>query len=282
MSASVDANEAVEFLLNGIAPERKDELLRLWEQHQPEVHFLEDNGRDGKYVLEGGLFRIVRFNHRAMRLFWLGAFIAWEGYVALHRHLITQDASAFERFTKMMEAFYAMKEAPDSSEIPMPEGVPEPGVFPSDAESRVAAELAVFSAGWALLHEIRHIQKQQKGTSAGPYAPREEVLAEENCCDKYATKYIIEKISDYAKQAAVPEELVRTKRQVGILFALFTMTLILRDAWGETDGHSALQERINAVRSHFGATGITGADVIVYAAFAALRTVLPEAPGLVR
>jgi hypothetical protein len=67
------ANEEVNFLLGAVAPERQAELAQLWNKYEPEFRLLEDDGPAKQFVMEAGLYRIVRFNHRVMRLFWLGA-----------------------------------------------------------------------------------------------------------------------------------------------------------------------------------------------------------------
>jgi len=196
--------------------------------------------------MEAGLYRIVRFNHRVMRLFWLGAFIAWEGYVSLHAHLVGEQGASFARFREMIDNFSRVLTEGDPATIPSPAGVPVPGSFPARSDPmRGPAELAVFCAGWALLHEIRHIQFQQEGKSA----------------------------------VSVSEQQVHFKRSVGIYFALFTMALASRDRWGETHTHPAFQDRIVAIRRHMGPDDINLADAIAHAAFGALWHFWPNAPG---
>lgn len=276
-----EAKRSVELLLDGVAPERAAELRGLWARYAPEFQHLDDDGPDGTYVLDAGLYRFVRFNHRVMRLFWLGAFIAWEGYSALHHQLLPHNEPVFERFKAMLEVFDVMLRAQDSSAVPMPAGVPEPGAFPADAQARAPAELAVFSVGWALLHEFKHIQHQQEGTAAPHDAPPKKLRADEYICDEYATRFILDRVPDYAQENGVADVRVRFKRQVGIFFALFTMALILRERWGETDTHPALQDRITAVRRAMGlGIEIAPADAIAFAAFAALRQIYPSAPQL--
>jgi hypothetical protein len=276
-----DPTRAAEILLDAIAPERSEELRDLWTKYGPEFRLLDDSGSDGSFVLDAGAYRLVRFNHRVMRLFWLGAYIAFEGYTALHKLLVNPGDDDFVRFRAMIEIFERILRAPDPASVPLPDGVPPPGVFPprTELQPAAAAQLAAFCAGWALLHELKHIQHQQDGTSAPFGAPPEAVRAEEFSCDEYATKFMLERAADYAGPHSVPEAAVRFKRETGIYFALFTLALVAKDRWGETDTHPALQVRIAAVRAHMGAGEVTKADAIAHAAFGALWTIWPNAPG---
>lgn len=277
--AETTSKSAVLFVLDGIAPERKDDLVRAWDQYGPEFQLLDDNGPDGKFVLEGGLFKIVRFNHRVMRLFWLGAFIAWEGYVALHKQLTEGSSIDLTRFIAMLDIFRKIQTANDSASVPFPSHVPEPGMFSDDPQLRTPGELAVFCVGWALLHEFKHIQHQQDGTSAPYDGSKDELQEEEFSCDEYATKYILELTAKYASQHSVAEELVYFKRTIGIYFAIFTMTLIAADNWGESESHPSFQNRIVKIREHMGHPNMNMADAIAHAAFSALWVLWPNAPG---
>jgi hypothetical protein len=63
----------------------------------PCFELLADSGPDAFFVLEAGLFKFVRFNHRAMRAFWLASFIVWEGYERLYA-VANDGAPDFGRF----------------------------------------------------------------------------------------------------------------------------------------------------------------------------------------
>lgn len=270
-------DEAVQFLLKGVAPERQSELDQLWQDYSPQIQLVED-GPGGDFQIQGGLFRIIRFTPRVMRLFWLGAYIAWEGFDALNKAL-NDEGTNYDRFRDMIDVFQKILDAEDSYSIPLPEGVPEPGVLPDEPERRAPAELAMFCAGWALLHEFRHIKHQQDGTSAGYGASPEDARAEETSCDEYATDFILEQVQAYAAAQSVPEEKVRLKREIGIYFALFTMVLVAKDQWEETDNHPAMQQRIAAIRKRMRGQERTQADAIAYGAFVTLWQFWPDAPG---
>ena len=171
-----------------------------------------------------------------------------------------------------------------SDDGPLPQGVPEPGTFPDGAifpQERAAAELANIALGWALLHEVRHIQHQQAGTGADPYAiDTQPAHQEEVSCDAFATVFLLEHIQQYAQIKSEDAVLVRRKRETGIYFALFTLTLLAKDNWGASKTHPAVQDRIDAVDAMMGEEQDEIAKAVAHKAFAALRTLWPTAPGV--
>ena len=184
-----------------------------------------------------------------------------------------------QRFKELLNVFTQILTTADSTTVALPAGIPEPGTFPTDPEARAPAELAIFCSGWALLHEFKHIQHRQDGTSAPYEASADEVRSEEFSCDEFATEYILSTVSKYAAESSDPEDKVHFKRALGIYFALFTMTIIAKDRWSETDTHPSLQARISNIRKHMGPENLQLADAIAYAAFAALRVLWPNAPS---
>lgn len=133
--------------------------------------------------------------------------------------------------------------------------------------------------GWALLHEIRHLQHQQEGTGTVLGAPTADRHVEELSCDEFATAFILQGVDEYARTQAVSADIVRQKRQLGIYFAMFAMTLIGVGHWEPSDSHPAMQARIDAVIRQMGNTGTAVPDAVAHAAFASLWTRWPDAPG---
>jgi hypothetical protein len=219
-----------------------------------------------------------------MRAFWLASFIAWEGYRAI-ADSASDDAIDLGTFSGMIGVFDQVLTAPDLNTVVFPLTVPEPGVYPdaeSHPEERATAELATFATGWAFLHEIRHLQHQQDGTSAGMGASKAQCHAEEFSCDGFATDFLLSSIDRYAFRENVPAALVRQKREMGVYFALFTMTLISREKWAESESHPPIQERIDRAVQQLRTSRGDGprvSDVVAHGAFAALWMQYPAAPG---
>lgn len=287
VSTSVTQNdesvqEAARNLFCGVAPERTAELEMLWKTYRPRFNLLLDDGPDGRFVMDAGAYRDVRFNHRSLRAFWLAAFIAWEGYRAFAESTGPAEDTDLSKFEAMVRDFHSMIAADESAQSPLPPGVPEPGVFPDrsvDPHTAAAADLATIAVGWALLHEVRHLQHQQLGTAASIDASAKERHAEELSCDAFATSFVLDKAGDYAAQKNVPADKVRMKRELGVYFALFAMTLISADAWGSSESHPALQTRIDHAMCGMGINGTRISDAMAHVAFAALWRRSPNAPG---
>jgi len=272
---------SAKLLFEGVVPERSADLNSLWKQYQPKFHLLTDAGPDGLFVMGAGRFRDVAFNHRALRAFWLASFIAWEGYLRVHEQ-VTKGSANFDRFDAMLLIFSRIITDRDPLSVALPAGVSEPGHYPDPQEypqERAASELATFGAGWAFLHEIRHLQHQQEDTSAKDGDPPHMGHAEELSCDEFATRFILEGVDIYAHSRNVDREIVRLKRELGIYFVLFSMTLITTGDWSDSDTHPAMQKRIDATIRLMDGSGTRISDAIAHAAFAALWRKRPDAPG---
>jgi len=120
---------AAQRLFEGVVPERAADLKELWQKYQPKFHLLADAGPDGLFVMAGGRYRDVAFNHRALRAFWLASFFAWEGYLRVHEQ-VTTGAASFDRFDDMLEVFHRMLTENEPLSVALPTGVSEPGYYP--------------------------------------------------------------------------------------------------------------------------------------------------------
>lgn len=280
-STSEQVQLAARKLFKGVAPERQEELKELWSTYQPRFNILTDAGPEPRFVMGAGLYREVIFNHRALRAFWLAAFIAWEGYLQVFE-VATDGSASFERFDNMVKTFFLILKEDDPLSVDLPPGVSEPGNYPDAGkypQERVAAELATFATGWALLHEIRHLIHQQDGTGAGQDDAAEKHHEEELSCDEYATAFILDGVIEYANQEDVNADSVRLKRELGIYFAMFAMTLISAGKWSSSNSHPEMQARIDAVTKSMGGSGTRVSDAIAHSVFVGLWRSWPDAPG---
>lgn len=272
MNSDSGLQESVRKLFVGLAPERQGELTTLWELYSPQFHLVSKTVRDRDFVLETWHCMIL-LDVRTLRAFWLGAFIAWEGFCQIHEQATT-GAANFARLEKMHGTLDRILTREDAWAVEMPAAVPEPGYFPDGKESpmeRLPAELACFSLGWALLHEIRHLQHQQQGTATRLEATEEQRRDEELSCDAFATKFLLDRVVDFASVQDEDANDVRMKRETGIYFALFTMTLLGPRFWPESASHPAMQKRIDTIVDLMGATGTRKSDAVARGAFEALR-----------
>ena len=273
--------QAIRKLFIGSVPERADELSSFWEDLDLVFRLLPDDHEDGRLIMDAGSYRYIRFNHRVVRSFWIGAFAAWEGYraVAESKDFPKVDLT---RFQELIAAFDAAIQNDQSDEAPLPDGVPEPGTLPDkneDSQGRAASELSIIAVAWALLHEVRHIRHQREGTSASVHGDAQEARhREEFSCDEFATLFILEHVARYSDQSSDDPVLVRRKREMAIYFALFALTLLAKDSWEASDTHPSVQDRIDAVCRLMVDGGDELAEAIAHTAFATLRTLWSSAP----
>lgn len=271
--------ETVRNLFVELAPERQEELTALWERYSPEFHLVTTAVHNRGFVLETWSCMIL-LDVRTLRAFWLGAYIAWEGYCRVHEKATTGTANS-ARLEQMHETLDRILTSEDAWGVAMPEGVPEPGHLPNAKESpmeRVPAELACFALGWALLHEIRHVKGQRKGTATGPAATAEQRHDEELSCDAFATEFLLERVTEFASEQNMDPNKVMRKRETGIYFALFTMALLGPRCWPESASHPAMQKRMDAIAHMMGATGTRKSDTVARVAFEALQLRFPHVP----
>jgi hypothetical protein len=276
-----DVKNAVHNALLGSAPERKAELDKLWNMLEPRFELTDDTHEGERFVMEAGMYRYVRFNHRVVRAFWIAAFAAWEAYRAV-AEAADLDAVNLSCLQELIKAFDLVLSSPVPELEPLPAGLPEPGHFDQEPTLRAPGEIAVIAIAFPLLHEVRHLQHQQEGDAADLCEQdRTRRHEEELSCDAFATQFLLERLEDYARGENVSATSVRRKRELGIYFAFFAMTLTAQPNWGASASHPALQTRINAVRTLMGGKRDEVAEAIATMAFAALHTLMVGAPGMV-
>lgn len=263
-------------ILLGIAPEREEKLMEIWSIYEPEIYLADDtNDQDqASFVMEGGLFKFVRFNHRTMRLFWIAAFIVVEGQRQIERIAAGDNNCDFSRFEELLGYFNFVMSSGDYLAVTVPEGVTQPGTYINDGDDcdkKLAEQLATFSAGWALLHEIKHIQHQRDGTGAPQNATPSELHKEEFSCDEYATKFILQKAGIYAASMQLPTEMVLAKRHLGILTAYFTLYLISASQGQASKTHPSIEDRMKKALSYMGNNLSDETQAFMIAAFMALQ-----------
>lgn len=271
---------AVHNALVGCAPERESELASLWNLLAPRFQLTADLHEGERFVMEAGMYRYVRFNHRVVRAFWIAGFAAWEAYRAV-AEATDLEAVDLQRLAVLLDAFERVLQSDEPELEPLPDGVPEPGRYDDLPQRRAPGELATIAVGWALLHEVRHLQHQQEGDAADPYEEDPSGRhTEEFSCDAFATRFLLDQLERYAQQVSAPPHLVRRKRELGIYFALFALTLTARGKWQASPSHPAVQARIDAVRALMGSQRDELAEAMAATAFAVLPSVMPGAPGV--
>lgn len=79
--------DGIRNMLSGSIPERKKEIDEFWSHFDMNFQIHGDNHSDGKYIFDAGIYKFIRFNHRVLRIFWIGSFSAMSGYIAINESL---------------------------------------------------------------------------------------------------------------------------------------------------------------------------------------------------
>ncbi|WOA52332.1 phage exclusion protein Lit family protein [Dickeya solani] len=79
--------DGVRNMFSGSIPERKKEIDDFWSYFDMNFQIHEDDHPDGKYIFDAGMYKFIRFNHRVLRIFWIGSFSAMAGYIAINESL---------------------------------------------------------------------------------------------------------------------------------------------------------------------------------------------------
>lgn len=266
--------DAVKSLFLGLAPERSGELERLWEDYQLQFCLFTD---ESGVMMEGGAYRYVHFNHRALRVIWVSAFAAWEAYSCAQSAFGDGKLRSFDRLQKLLDLALEIRDARDPEAVPLGD-LPEPGSLPLNTEFRAPAELAMFAAGWAMLHEVRHLKHQQDITATAEGDAPEFARAEELSCDQFATAYLVETSLQYASAHAVDQAKVRMKRALGVYFGAFALIVLAHPNWRETESHPSVSDRLRQMRSMLSADGLDEALCVAGLALVGLKQVWPDAP----
>ena len=275
--SDVQIQNAVKALFLGLAPENPGELERLWKDYQLQFCLFTD---DKGVLLEGGAYRYVHFNHRALRVIWISSFAAWEAYGCAQSAFGDGELRSFDRLQELLALAIEVRDAKDPEAVPL-RGLPEPGSLLLDPQLRAPAELAMFASGWAILHEVRHLKHQQDFTSTADGDAAELARAEELSCDRFAAEFLIETAAQYAAAHAVDQAKVRMKRALGVYFGVFALIVLGHPNWKETTSHPSVSDRLRAMRSVLSDDGLDEALCLAALALAGLKQVWPDAPDFV-
>ena len=236
---------AIKALFLGIAPEKRSELERLWDDYQLQFClFMDDKG----VLMEGGAYRYVHFNHRVLRVIWVSSFAAWEAYSCTQLAIGDGELRSFDRLRDLLGLALRIRDASDPEAVSLGD-LPEPGSLPSDPQLRAPAELAMFAAGWAILHEVRHLKHQQDLTSTADGDAPEIARAEELSCDQFAAEFLTDSIAQYASAHAEEHAKIRMKRALGVYFGIFALIVLGHPNWKETKTHPSVSDRLRAMQS---------------------------------
>lgn len=246
----VDAPDAVKTVILASAPEKENDLQKIWHEYSPAFGLAND--KQGFYF-EAGAFGMVLFTSRSMSYMWLLGFAAQEALkdycgVAIGSVIYGKfDPAYFElfppsKFGEMIAQIRNISECENEGDFPWPKEIPHPkNGKPTDLTGAMVFDLLCMAAAYSFLHEVEHVRVAQDGTKLDPHD-------EEFQCDKFAREMLLDGIAEYSKTSGYPEKAVTTKRAISISLASFFMLSITPiEAWGGSRSHPSIASRINAL-----------------------------------
>jgi Peptidase U49 len=247
-----DVSREVDNLLEGVVPERVEELAKTWGAGPDRVRLTANAGFD-----IGQRYGCIQVTKPFFDLMWLVGAGIWRGiqansglflYIGLAglpfcpsaMRKIAGQIELDNRFDRAIEAAKEMGRIANPGDFQWPPYIPYPrlGAREGSSEWQATYDLILMAGGYAFLHEIRHFQFERDGEVL-------DYIDQERACDTYARGMMLDKVPDYCASSGYSEELVRAKRIMGILFAkLVILTVTPRPVWSNSRDHPPVKERI--------------------------------------
>jgi Peptidase U49 len=202
--------------------------------------------------MEGGAFGLILFTERTTAQIWILGFAAWRALevycpYSFLRIAITPDAIAHDPGLVGAEQALgdALSKARELKDIENLEAftwpdIPVPGVAPPlAATDRAVVDLIKIAAAFCFLHEVQH--EIFKTSSDRPEtAPEEEYE-----CDKFASDFLLERVSEYSADTQQDRQGVLDKRLMGIMLGAFVILEVTPEVRrGGTHEHPPLANRL--------------------------------------
>lgn len=93
-------------MFSGSIPERENEINDFWSHYNMNFQIHQDNHKDGKYIFDAGMFKFIRFNHRVLRVFWIGSFAAMNGYIEINESLSKKLDEFYKKRDEILGKYY--------------------------------------------------------------------------------------------------------------------------------------------------------------------------------
>ena len=257
LSVEINAEDAIKKLLEGVIPERSDEMEAYISKYAPYFSLCDD--RPG-FVVEAGAFGILKFTHRTMLQMWLLGFAAKQAmhsYSFLIAYLLKSNAKfnanllrnisdqdeVDEKYNKLIKSVYALAEVPDIEQFSWPSGIPHPeNGKPTDVEDAAVFDLNCMATAYLFLHEMKHIAFSLDGNC--PENPIQEELE----CDRFARNLMIDNLAKYSEESGYPLDRLKSKRAMSMALGSFFMLIITpKELWGSSQTHPSMAERVNVI-----------------------------------
>lgn len=243
----------VQKLLEGVVPERLDEILNLIQAHSAQFRRVGDKAG---FNLDAGAFSAIQFTQRSLEQLWLFGF---SGLFALHCYAgnallakscdlefsldemetLPDQQVADERVLSLLASIDHLNNVESEHDFIWPAGIPKPEEKkPIDIEQAAVFDIVLMATAYVFLHELKHVIFEAEGN-----APKDPI-EEEMQCDAFASEIMLSQIGKYSEVSGYDEEKVRMKRAIGIsLGNAFLALATPKKYWGGTNSHPPIHKR---------------------------------------
>ncbi len=224
-SLEFQAKKALLALLTGAVPERREEVLAIWDHAVAGVDVVPDTDR----ILFSTHQRRIRLSLRAIDICWVvgfssaSALISYGPYVRIAidtgqtiEDVSRSDENRYEFESAHREAIHMAQELIGGNGTPpppWPPGIPQMkddrSALSSDFD-RVIYDVTILALAFVILHELRHAMFQTAGDQ--PSLIRDE----ESACDLWAKEFLLSRQSEFAQDYGHDDTLSKSKRALGL------------------------------------------------------------------
>jgi hypothetical protein len=258
-TTSAFAREGRDYWLSimiGAAPEREDEIRRLWSKYDPRVRITND-----KTCSISASRRGLSIDIRTPEVYWLISFAAWEA-IELYGALVTYSVMSGVRIADVLRhdsnlpqmeldyrarlrAAIQYRDARDINLVCWPPDIPRPSgdrYAIEGAQYSASFDLACSALGFILFHEFYHIVLIHENQC--PPDRREEEMH----CDAWARSFLTARIEEYANSRRLDYSQVLERRSMAAVISSLIIYEIT-PGWGHggTSEYFAVRDRITAL-----------------------------------
>jgi len=153
------------------------------------------------------------------------------------------QSAIYAAFDWIRSAATELNQADNLAPLTWPPDVPPPGTEIVSVPDKAAYDLIRIATAYCFLHEVQHIVfcQQEHGLTA---------WEEELACDRFAEKFLLSGVLDFADEIGELADEILEKRVSGIALAAFVLFEVTApENWGGTRTHPPIADRLKALFS---------------------------------
>lgn len=241
MDSQKSIQDIIHGLINGVIPEKSFNTSALFEKYEPDFNLLEPGNGFKFCVPEDVGKKEIKFGVKELDVLWLIGYAGWKSIetysplveLVFRRKCSVEEVVIDDKKLEEYEMGYKLRIANAQSIISVDQL--DERYWPHDLvrrtddrqalsyQDKAVFDLICIALAFMFLHELRHLMYEVDKNRP------ENCKDEEQLCDQWAKKYLLDDILKYSSQSGSDYEKVKNKRMMGIALA----SLILFEVTGE-------------------------------------------------